>query len=365
LREVQAVVCCNVRDLNGDQRRWLRAFVEQGHGLVVCLGDQVQIAQFNSWESTQQQGLRPGTLSSRSEWTGRLGTTATPFFQLSKASMDSLLSTQFEHRYEMQIDDEQTNVGMAFSDGKPWLVSTPIGQGRCVWMLSSCDDADSNLVSRPAFVPMVQKLMAYSIQLETSNRVLRPGDAWRESWVLDAEGPQRTMSLVHPDQSTEEVDLEPSLESVGVESVGAESVGAESVGAESDGFRRYLSQTMASRSLGVARASVGKEQRIVSIENSTQDRRRELQMASLSKETVESLAESASAVPVTDADDWVRKAGSSWGGRELWTWFWWGLLVLFLAEMALQQAMLPRSPRGNVVGPNGNATPSVPNRGAA
>jgi hypothetical protein len=350
LREFQAVVCCNVRDLNGDQRRWLRAFVEQGNGLVVCLGDQVQIAQTNSWESIQQQGLRPGILSARSEWTGRLGTTATPFFPLSKASMDSLLSTQFEHRYEMEIDDEQTNIGMAFSDGKPWLISTPIGKGRCVWMLSSCDDADSNLISRPAFVPMVQKLMAYAIQLETSNRVLRPGDAWRESWVVDEEGPQRTMSLVHPDQSTEEVTLEPSLESVG---------------AESDGARRFLAQMTASRSLGVARASVGKDQRMVSIENSTQDRRRELQMASLSKETVETLAESASAVPVTDADDWVRKAGSSWGGRELWTSFWWGLLVLFLAEMALQQAMLPRSPRGAVTGPNDHATPRVPNRGAA
>lgn len=345
LRAVQAVVCCNVPNLNVEQQRWLREFVERGGGLVLCMGDKSQIEQFNGWESTQRQGLRPGRLSSRSEWTGRLGTTATPFFEMSKASMDSLLSTQFEHRYEMEVEEEQANVGLAFSDGKPWLISTPIGKGRCVWMLSSCDDADSNLISRPAFVPMVQKLMAFSIQLETGTRVLRPGDAWTESWDLDEESSRNTLSLVHPDQSTEEVPLVQTK--------------------ESNGARRYLAQMTASRSLGVARASVGDDQRSVSIQNPTQERRRELQMESLSKEELESFAGSASAMLVTDADDWVRKAASGWGGRELWTWFWGGLLVLFLAEMGLQQAMLPRTPRGKAADPNGDAALRVPNRGAA
>ena len=71
-------------------------------------------------------------------------------------------------------------------------------------------------------------------------------------------------------------------------------------------------------------------------------RKRELNRERLTSNEVEEIASDASATLSSSANAWLNSIRSSWGGKELWTWFWLGLLVMFLAEMFLQQSMNAR-----------------------
>jgi hypothetical protein len=345
LKDFSAVVCCNVPQLDPNQRKLLREFVDRGGGLVFCLGDRVQINQWNEWESTQNGGLRIGKLSNRNEWIGKVEQTVTPLFGLSKASLDSLATAQFNHRYELELEDPSGAVGLAFDDGKPWLLATAIGRGRCVWMLSSCDDADSNLTSRPVFVPLIQRLLATCLQMENGWRVMNPGETWRESWPRPTDSSLQNISVNYPDEETEEFKIP------------APSNAADAVG-------NFAMELRLPRSTGIARASLGSEKRSVAVQLSDVDRRRECKRETIPSDELQKMAASADAKTVQDAKQWLGLASDSWRGRELWTWFWIGLLVFFLSEMLLQQSMMPRTRTTSTTSTRSAASPRN-DRGAA
>ncbi|MFN7732127.1 MAG: BatA domain-containing protein [Pirellula sp.] len=325
LRDVDGVVCCNVAQLNPNERQWLRAFVERGGGLIVCVGDRVQIDTWNAWEATQQGGLRPGVLRGRADWSGKVETTATPLLELSKATRDSLGTAQFEHRLEFEVDDPTASVGMAFSDGKPFLVSLGIGRGRCIWMMSSCDEADSNLPSRPAFVPLIQRLLAFAMQMQGGWRAGQPGEVWQESWARNPGAPSQTISVQFPDGSLKEY----TLPAAGNDTERSE----------------YPTEIRLSRGLGIARANTGAEERKMVIASSDSDRRQECDPEVIGADAWQTMVATAQAKPVSNATDWFSAVAGLAGGRELWTWCWGALLACFLAEIALQQSMSARPNR--------------------
>jgi hypothetical protein len=318
LKEFQAVVCCNIPDLNPEQRRILRSFADAGGGLVICLGDKVQTERWNTWESVAAGGLRPGKISPRVDWSGRVGTTSTPLFELSRASLDSLETARFEHRHTLELETPNPWTGIAFEDSQPWLVAFPMGQGRCVWMMSSCDDGDSNLPSRPAYVPLMQKLLAFVLQTPPGWREIVPGEPWREEWKLAANGANATVQVLFPDDSTAEVPW------------------------ATDSPGKSITLLPSPRLLGISRATHGEERRSIATQLPVALRKRELNRERLTSTEVEQLASDVSATPSSSANDWLNSIRSSWGGKELWTWFWLGLLVMFLAEMYLQQSMNAR-----------------------
>lgn len=329
LKEFQAVVCCNIPDLNPEQRRILRSFADAGGGLVICLGDKVQTERWNTWEPTTTGGLRPGKISPRVDWSGRVGTTSTPMFELSRASLDSLETAKFEHRHTLELETPNPWTGIAFEDGQPWLVAFPMGQGRCVWMMSSCDDGDSNLPSRPVYVPLMQKLLAFVLQTPPGWREIVPGEQWREEWKIAADGANPNVQVLFPDDSTAEVPW------------------------ATDSPGKSITLLPSPRLLGISRATHGEERRSIATQLPVAIRKRELNRERLTSTEVEQLASDVSATPSLSANDWLNTIRSSWGGKELWTWFWLGLLVMFLAEMFLQQSMNARLAK------TAQATPSV------
>jgi len=333
LKEFQAVVCCNVSDLNLEQRRILRSFADAGRGLVVCLGDKVQTERWNTWEPVATGGLRPGKISPRTEWSGRVGTTSTPLFELSRASKDSLETTRFEHRHTLELEAPNPWTGIAFEDGQPWLVAFPLGHGRCVWMMSSCDDGDSNLPSRPVYVPLMQKLLAFVLQIPPGWREIVPGEPWREEWNGAADGASGTVHVLFPDDTTAEVP------------VVTESKISEPTSGNAHGTGvpvKAISLLPSPRLLGISRANKGEERRSIATQLPVSIRKRELNRELLTGAEIEQLAADVSATPSSTGNDWLNSIRSSWGGKELWTWFWLGLLLMFLAEMFLQQSMNAR-----------------------
>ncbi len=339
LKEFQAVVCCNVPDLNPEQRRILRGFADAGGGLIICLGDKVQVERWNTWEPVAAGGLRLGKISPRVDWSGRVGTTSTPLFELSRASLDSLETARFEHRHTLELETPKPWTGIAFEDSQPWLVAFPMGQGRCVWMMSSCDDGDSNLPSRPVYVPLMQKLLAFVLQTPPGWREIVPGEPWREEWNIAANGANATVQVLFPDDSTAEVPLVGESQ----KPVSSPSTPSKTPEAGVDGSTGKTTTLLPSpRLLGISRATHGEQRRSIATQLPVAIRKRELNRERLTSTEVEQLASDVSATPSSSANDWLNSIRSSWGGKELWTWFWLGLLVMFLAEMFLQQSMNAR-----------------------
>ena len=328
LKDVQAVICCNVADLNPDQRKWLRAFVDRGGGLLFSLGDKVQVDKLNAWESIAEGGLRIGNFSPRTAWEGSIKPTASPAFELSKASLDSLSSARFVARHTLKLDDSPNVspvVSLAYEDDQPFLISLPLGTGRCFWMTSGCDEADSNLPSLPVFLPLVQRMMTTSIRWPAGWNETPLGEPWIENSIAGAKPEATRLSIQLPGASIQEKAFELG-KSVEIGSARLE---------------------------GVGQAMAGDTRLYHGFTSSSIDRKQELARSVLAPEELESLAKSASASVHSDANRWLEKERSNSSGKELWTWFWLGLLAMFLAEIFLQQSLSPRTAKATT-------TPSMP-----
>lgn len=334
LKDYQGVIACNLADLNPDQRKWLRGFVDRGGGLVICLGDKVQVDRVNAWEPIAEGGLRIGSLGAREPWEGSIKPTANASFEFSKASLDSLGSARFVARNTLKLDEEQGTAlitTLAYDDGLPFLVSVALGSGRCFWMTSGCDDDDSNLPALPVFLPLVQRMMTTALRWPVGWEETELGENWVEIFSQ-----AKKLSLQVPGQSVREFQADPaSLVSLG-----------------------------SSRLEGIGQAVADQERFYHGFTTTAADRKQELSRDLMAIEELESLAKSSSASMHQDAKDWLDKEKTNSSGKELWTWFWLGLLGMFLAELFLQQSLSPRSSGARIPTVTGQAT-DLAKRGAA
>ncbi|MFZ4081515.1 MAG: BatA domain-containing protein [Pirellula sp.] len=334
LKDADGVICCNLPDLNPDQRKSLRAFVERGGGLLFCLGDKVQVDKLNAWESISEGGLGIGAWTTRTAWEGSIKPTSSPAFELSKASLDSLSSARFVARNTLKLDDALTTppvTSIAYQDDQPFLVSSAIGAGRCFWMSSSCDDDDSNLPSLPVFLPLVQRLMTTAIRWPAGWKETPLGETWIEN-----PSQATKLSVQLPGLTTRELAIE----------------------------QNKPIDLGTGRLEGVGQAMAGERRLYNGFATSSTDRKQELTRTLLAPEELETLAKSASASVHNDADHWLNQERSNSNGKELWTWFWLGLLALFFAEIFLQQSLSPRSSKAAAPSAPSNAI-NTTKRGAA
>ena len=340
LRTCEAVICCNVPDFSNDERKWLRNFVEKGGGLLMCLGDKVQAEKLNAWEPISQSGLRIGKLSPRIAWEGEINLTADAPFELSRASLDALRSAQFAARHELVVEEPQAVAIAKFSDGLPFLIKTSIGSGKIYWMMSSGDDDDSNLPALPVYLPLVQKLMTSILHWRSGWNQVSPGESWFENLsamtgktnplsndVANFLQDRKSLTVQLPAASTRDVPLNEK----------------DTAGNEPILFRTF--DLGSSRFEGIAQGTLGDRRINTAIVLSSKDRKVELGRALMSSDELEVFAKDAKANVYRDAQSWIKQENSNPAGKEIWTWFWLGLLTLFLAEMFLQQSLNPRQAR--------------------
>ncbi len=340
LRTCEAVICCNVPDFSNDERKWLRNFVEKGGGLLMCLGDKVQAEKLNAWEPLSQGGLRIGKLSPRIAWEGEISLTADAPFELSRASLDALRSAQFAARHELLVEEPQAIAIAKFADGLPFLIKTTIGSGKVYWMMSSGDDDDSNLPALPVYLPLVQKLMTSILHWRSGWNQVSPGESWFENLsamtgktnplsndVASLFQDRKSLTVQLPAASTRDVPLDVK----------------DTAGNEPILFRTI--DLGSSRFEGIAQGTLGDRRINTAIVLSSKDRKVELGRALMSSDELEAFAKDAKANVYRDAQSWIKQENSNPAGKEIWTWFWLGLLILFLAEMFLQQSLNPRQAR--------------------
>lgn len=221
LAQFDAVFLCNVARFSRDEAAVLDRYVRQGGGLVLFLGDQVQLESYNEQLGVANARLLPAKLDSlapTAEYHVNPLAYRHPIVAVfEKHERAGLLTTPiFKYVKLKPYDTATARIALAFDSGDPAIVTENIGRGRVILVATA---ASSQSVDRaatpptpwtalstwPSFPPLVQESLAYAIAPKRSQRNLQVGDDL--SGVLPGATAQQAMQLVAPDGRSERIPL--------------------------------------------------------------------------------------------------------------------------------------------------------------
>lgn len=197
LERFDCLFLCNVGRFGRDEAHLLRMYLEQGGGLVIFLGDQVQAASYNSMLGAEAGAERwlPAVVGDPVP----LGAYAfdpreyrhpivEPFRGHERAG---LLSTPIWKYVRLTVNPQsESQVALAFDNGDPAIVSAPVGRGHVV--LVATDGSNTSLdhattpptpwtawSAWPSFPPLVQQILKEAVRGRTPLRNATVGDMLR------------------------------------------------------------------------------------------------------------------------------------------------------------------------------------------
>ena len=182
------IVLANVPNLKDDQVRALASFVQNGGGLWLCLGDQVDGNWYNEVLGSEKNGLLPldlfnqgGSLTDDSVRTKVVASYFEhPALSLFNDRRNGNLSDADLWRWH-RLDESDPS---AFRDvtilarmenGDPFLAEKKVGKGIVIQMATSVDGDWSNLPVRSCYLPLSQQITTYLADQVTPPRNLPAG----------------------------------------------------------------------------------------------------------------------------------------------------------------------------------------------
>jgi len=162
--EAVSVVIVNDRPVpGGNASQALRAFVEEGGGLLVVLGERIR------WPS-ELADLLPGSFGEPLDRAdgrgGRLGHLDRdhPVFEIFRGPRSGdFTGARFFRARPLGIEDaEEVRVLARFDDGSPALAEKAVGRGRVLVWTSTLDSFWNDLAQQPVFLPFVHQLVGYA-----------------------------------------------------------------------------------------------------------------------------------------------------------------------------------------------------------
>jgi hypothetical protein len=170
----------------------LMQFVEQGGGLIVALGDQLNA---RSWPAAARAlipgAIRPATdrIGANGAVLGALDAQHPALALLSGPRAGDLSAARF---YKYRAVDTTAGVLARFDDGTAALTEHAVGRGRVLTFGSTFDGLWNDLPRQPAFLPLVQQLARYSASWRDAPRALEIGASVRPSDLTRVAGPDVT-----------------------------------------------------------------------------------------------------------------------------------------------------------------------------
>jgi hypothetical protein len=158
------VVLANVRAPSEEAGRRLAEHVSAGGGLLIFWGPACDA---EAWRRALS-GLLPaavdGTASAdpgRPWRVGEVDLEAPPLSVFAPPAGGTFATASFMLRAQVGRPDPAARVLARFEDGAPWLVEQRVGRGRVVFVGSTADLAGNDLPTRPAYVPLAQRLVLW------------------------------------------------------------------------------------------------------------------------------------------------------------------------------------------------------------
>lgn len=220
LSRYDAVFFCNVGQFSAGEARMLDAYLQQGGGVVFFLGDRVQPESYNRYLGGQEEN-QPRLLPARVGPPSATGKYAfdpanyehpvvRPFKGRERAGLLTVPVYQYQ-RLEV-LPQAEARVALRFDNGDAAIVEGPVHRGRVAVVataasLESVDESGNPWTvwaQSPAFVPVVQELLALVVGTSGQPRNLQVGQPLVAS--VQAPGAEVSVQVLGPADETTTAD---------------------------------------------------------------------------------------------------------------------------------------------------------------
>ena len=202
LRQYNLIILANVPQLPQAAAAGLKAFVQDGGGLLVVAGDKIVPTFYNAWMGDAGEPFMPAAFGKRrsmSETPARLGlkTFNHPALALlpdtTQSDAERALITAY---WTLDADqkDRSVSIGGRLDTGDPLLVERRVGKGYVAMTAVSLDRRESNLPSLKCYVPLVHEIAYYLAAPTLLDTNVRPGSEfivqlpWKSVEIAKREG---------------------------------------------------------------------------------------------------------------------------------------------------------------------------------
>lgn len=194
LDECRVVYLLNVPRLQPAQREALTAFVRQGGGLGIFVGDQVDVSSYNEEWYADGAGFLPAPLTSQHR--SKADPTSEvpdfqpeqhPIFEIFAGERNSFLNTIAIEEL-MGVDEnrlgKESRVIARHRDHSPLVVESTFGRGRVVCFLTTAGDEWTSWPQNPTYVVAMLMLNEYLSSPATELGTYFVGQPWDMVWDL-------------------------------------------------------------------------------------------------------------------------------------------------------------------------------------
>ncbi len=324
LKKTQIVVLADVHTLSAQQVRDLEDFVRAGGGLVYLPGRQTDQPWTNKALHNNGKGLLPAPLAafSTEQSAGKRlpPTVAKPYprhpilepFQQSESAFDELrIKAWFSIHPGSPVGEigESSAAGaiLSFDSGEALFLEHKYGAGTVIQSAIPCSADWSNLPTRPAFVPLVQRMVSYCALGSNPDPVVEAGRPLLFQLPPNEAG--KSLTVITPLGRSTQAHLQLK---------GAKAVG-EFTSTHTPGIYQVVSPEGDAKSYAVNPS------------------REESDLHLLATDAVVSFAKTCGASVSKSPDELASSIQGSEHGREIWRPLVWATLLLLLAEMLLSQ----------------------------
>ena len=181
-----AIFLNNVRRVTEREAATLQAFLRQGGGVVIAVGDGVDVANYNEVLFRDGAGLLPARLQDRrgdpvrrdppfrfdpAEFAHPI---LEPFRGNPDAGLESTLT--FAHLGTSDLDRGGARIVLQFDSGEPAILEKRVGLGPSLLITTSLDERWGLWPLWPSFVPLIQEIALFAVSGRETNQPRVVGD---------------------------------------------------------------------------------------------------------------------------------------------------------------------------------------------
>ncbi len=328
--DARVLVMANVPRLDDAQTEALKQYVQQGGGLLIFLGDQVDKDWYN--QNLSPGGYLPAPLKDLQDRTRD----AVPFVRVAPQASrhpameiftgDAGITARINKWFRLveQPDNPPYTELARLEGGDFFLVERKVAEGRVVLCTTTCDEEWLQGILEPYYVPLMQQLVMYlasSVSPPRNLNLTQPITAWFPAADV---GKEVSITYLRADQITEaSVKL-------------ADNTGlVEKVKITAQGQRGHVFFGGTQRpGLYVLRDAEGRLQHYVVNVN-----REESDLQQLDEKERAQVATALGARLVKSVDEYKNLDNKRRFGQEIWKWLLWAVLAFTFVELILQQWM--------------------------
>ena len=186
LRDYEVIGLCDVRALPEETWAALARFVEQGGGLFISAGPQVDVEHYNEFAGPAGRGLIEAQLVRAVDRTSEPTSLSPDLLEhpvvlpFAGYASSGLFTAQFERYLGVASEMLPRHVVMAFRNGDPAMIVSRKGQGRVLTFLSTVNMNWNNLPAKGDFVSLMVSAFSYLSPLRGGERSVEVGDPLKE-----------------------------------------------------------------------------------------------------------------------------------------------------------------------------------------